>query len=145
MDNLYERVRGLKLPEGKYAVVGGAMQAYGIRDAKDIDILVLPKLFDILENSGVWMRCTCEECKVTGFKILKEEGIPRGEGVEIICQTYGNSVENIIHNAVLIDGVLFASLKDMLLWKEAAYANSSRAKDLADISLLQNYIQRNTG
>lgn len=49
---IFERVRSLGLPLGRYAVVGGSMEAHGLRRARDIDIDIVAnsELFRTLES-----------------------------------------------------------------------------------------------
>ena len=51
--NIFDQVKSLNLPLGKYVVVGGGvLAAHGIRDFKDIDILITEELFDELKKNG---------------------------------------------------------------------------------------------
>jgi len=44
--NIFERVKKLNLPLGEYVVIGGGiLEALGIRNTNDVDIIVVPKLF----------------------------------------------------------------------------------------------------
>ncbi|MEX0651862.1 MAG: hypothetical protein WD509_00220 [Candidatus Paceibacterota bacterium] len=44
--NIFERVKRLNFPFGEYVVVGGGvMEAYGLRNAGDLDIVVGSALF----------------------------------------------------------------------------------------------------
>src|SRR5687768_15812064 len=49
---VFERVKALNLPADQYVVVGGAMEAHGIRNALDIDLVVTPQLFERLLAEG---------------------------------------------------------------------------------------------
>lgn len=46
--NIFAKLKELDFPPGQYVVVGGAMEAHGIRKSNDLDILVTPKLYQQL-------------------------------------------------------------------------------------------------
>lgn len=51
--DIFEEVKNLNLPLGQYLVAGsGPIAAHGIRDYKDIDILVTENLYNKLMKSG---------------------------------------------------------------------------------------------
>ena len=63
--NIFERVRRLNLPRGEYIVVGGSMEAHGLRKAHDVDIVATTTLFEELLYQG-WklVFCECKNCKL---------------------------------------------------------------------------------
>ncbi len=134
-----QKVKELSLPFGKYVVVGGAMEAYGIRKAKDLDIVVTPDLLEDLIHQG-WEVCECEKCLA-----MREGGeqkqILKKPGVDILSQyswgkEYWADTEELIKNAVVIDGVSFVQIEELLKWKKAA----RREKDIKDIDLIERYL-----
>jgi hypothetical protein len=51
--NLFDEIKKLNFPNDKYVVVGGAaMAARGIKETGDIDIVVMPDLFDRCKLEG---------------------------------------------------------------------------------------------
>ena len=58
-----DRVKALGFPLGQYVVVGGAMEAFGIRPANDLDVVVTEDLFAELMRKG-WKLCECEKCQI---------------------------------------------------------------------------------
>jgi len=133
--NIFQRVKQLGFPLGKYVVVGGVMEAYGIRQANDIDIVVANDLFHKLIQNG-WVMCDCDACTNSSKKIIK------GDGVDILSEyscgeAYKANTEQLIKNADLIDGVPFIGLTELRKWKQV----NGREKDLKDIKLIDAYLK----
>jgi hypothetical protein len=50
---IIKEVKSLNLPIGQYVVFGsGPLQIHGIRESNDVDLLVLPGLFEKLKGEG---------------------------------------------------------------------------------------------
>lgn len=135
-----ERVKALDFPFGEYVVVGGAMEAHGIRPAHDLDIVVTPALFESLIQDG-WPVCTCEGC-VTDQQNGSTRRMLKKPGVDILSDysyknEYRADTEELIRGADIIDGIPFVQLSELLKWKKAA----AREKDLKDVVLLEEYIE----
>ncbi len=135
-----ERVRELSLPFGEYVVVGGAMEAHGIRPAHDLDIVVTPKLFETLIQDG-WPVCDCDGCKAE-WKEGSTRRMLKKPGVDILSDyswkhEYKADTDELIKNADVIEGIPFVQLSELLKWKKAA----TREKDLKDVALLEEYLK----
>lgn len=140
-ERISTRVKKLGFPVGEYVVVGGAMEAYGIRDAKDLDIVVTESLFEKLLSEGRQL-CICEECRVDQEKGSSKRMLKK-PGVDIISQytwkdTYQADTTELIRNANIIDDVPFVQLEELLKWKKAA----AREKDLKDVELIEYYLNK---
>lgn len=127
--NIIERVKKLDLPLGEYVVAGsGILDALHIREARDIDIAVVPALLAKLRAEGGW-----EEEERYGRVFLK-----RGD-IEIIPQLswkdYPTTTEEAIASAMIIEGVPFMNLTELCRFKGAL----GREKDHADIVLINAY------
>jgi hypothetical protein len=136
-----DKVRALGLPIGKYVVVGGAMEAFGIRKAKDLDIVVTEDLFMELMQKG-WKLCECEKCQA-GWQRGSTDRILKGNGVDILSEyscddRYFAETDWLIKNATLIDGVPYIQLEELVKWKKA----SGREKDLRDIILIEEFFAK---
>ena len=136
-----DRVRALDLPLGKYVVVGGAMEAFGIRKAKDLDIVVTEDLFQELIKKG-WKLCECEKCR-TKQQQGSTDRILKGDGVDILSEfscddRYFADTDWLIKNAAIIDGVPYIQLEELMKWKKAA----AREKDLKDIILIEEFLAK---
>ncbi len=127
---IIDRIKALDLPEASYVVFGGAPLAIaGLREAGDIDLLVSKEVFDHLQKQG-WQLV---------HKGPNDE--PVTHGVFEAHQHWGFSfysptLEYLLKTATYVDGVPIASLKEVRKWKAA----SARAKDLADIKLIDDYL-----
>ncbi len=134
MDVIAE-VKKLDLPLGQYVVVGsGIMPQLGLREANDVDIAVTPDLHTKLRTSGEW-----DEEERYGKIFLKKETvdiIPR-----LDWESYSTTTEEAIASAIIIDGVPFMNLTELLKFKRAL----GRAKDLPDIALIEEYLARRAG
>jgi hypothetical protein len=135
------KVRKLGLPFGEYVVVGGAMEAFGIRKANDLDIVVTEDLFKELMQRG-WKLCGCEKCQAEWQKGSTDR-ILKGDGVDILSEfscgdLYHADTDDLIKNAAIIDGVPYVQLAELLKWKKA----SGREKDLKDIALIEEFLAK---
>jgi hypothetical protein len=140
--NISDRVRALELPISKYVVVGGAMEAFGIRSAHDLDIVVTEDLFNELRQKG-WKLCECEKCQAE-WRQGSTDRILKGDGVDILSEyscgnLYHADTDELIRNATIINGVAFVQLEELLKWKKAA----AREKDLKDIVLIEEFLAKN--
>lgn len=127
MLDISKRIKELNLPLGKYVVVGGAMEAMGIRKANDIDVVVTKDLFDELIRKG-W--------KVHENRMLKSEGVDVFPDYSWRDKYVANT-EELIENANVIDGVPYVQLEELLKWKKAA----ARSKDLKDVELIESFLR----
>jgi hypothetical protein len=124
----------LALPHGHYLVFGsGILTALGIRESADIDLLVTPNLFEDLKARG-W---THDSVVIEG---RPRERVSRGDAEafkEYWCDGKDRDVAEMIGNAVVIDGVPFMRLEDLIDLKRSM----GRQKDLTDIELIQDYLR----
>ncbi|TAK56972.1 hypothetical protein EPO17_03230 [Patescibacteria group bacterium] len=138
--DIFERVRALHMPLGQYVVVGGVMEALGIRKNKDVDVVCTDLLFQKLKKEGKYKLCDCADCENIRNKDDKE--ILKGEGVDIISaysyrDLYYCSTEKLIETAQIIEGLPFVSLVELKKWKLAC----AREKDLNDVTLIDEYLK----
>ncbi len=131
-EEIRKKVELLCLPFGKYVLIGSTpMAAYGIREAKDIDLVVLPELYEKLKTDG-WK----EELQESGRKVLTKNGIEAG--TDWNCKSYHPSVSRLIVSADVIDGIPVTKLEEVLAWKKAC----GREKDLKDVKLIEDKLAR---
>ncbi len=130
--DIFERVRELNLPLGQYAVFGsGPLEAHGLRDAIDIDLLVSPALYEVLKSKG-WK----EEMVID----RNQSKLTDGEVEAMMFWNYpGYKPDEIllISEAEIINGLPFVRLKEVLAWKRVC----GRVKDMADIKLIETYLR----
>lgn len=122
-------------PADEFVVVGsGPLAIRGIREAKDLDIIVTEKLWDKLTEDHV--------------PTVNEWGVERAtvaEDVEILNPAqslFGNSdvatMKEIFDTADVFDGVKFINLDYLKKIK----AKLGRKSDLRDIALIDGYLRR---
>jgi len=135
--NIYQKLKELNLPIGQYVVVGGAMEAHGIRKSNDLDILVTPKLYQQLLDSG-YEQCRCEKCVRTSRLMLNKDN------VDILPNfMFGNYIGDtryLIESADLIIGFPFIKLEEFIKFKREL----GREKDFDDIKLMEVYLKNNS-
>lgn len=123
------KVKSLNFPKNSYVVFGsGPLAVAGLREVNDIDLLVSKDLYNKLKTSG-W------EQTVKG---PKDRPLTRGvfEAHDSWdFSAYSPSLEDLLKQATVVDGVPFASLEDVQKWKTA----SGRPKDLTDLELINGH------
>ncbi len=112
-----------------------ALAGRGLKETRDIDLLVSRKLLAKLANDASW--------KVHPRIIPTEEaGLVRDDGILVeLYPTVGLidlPFEIIKASEEIIDGIPFANLSHILAIKEA-YA---REKDLVDVKRIQSYLKK---
>lgn len=129
--NIFNQIKKLNFPLGKYVVVGGAaMAARGIKNTRDIDIVVTPDLF--------------EKCKREGWRPkLKPNGeIGLQKGIvevylDVNCGDFNPTTEYLIQSSEIINGILFLNLKNVIRFKK----EYGKEKDARDIGLIEKYLE----
>lgn len=118
-------LKAANLPTTDYIVVAGAVMAiHGLKHTNDIDIVVSAKLFEQLKSDG-WQIITFPE---------GTEGLMHGS-IEVMMRL-GGTFEELRESQEIIQGLPVIRLEKVLEWKVAA----ARAKDQADIRLLEDYL-----
>jgi hypothetical protein len=135
LKRIEEKLKDLNLPFGQYILVGGsALAARNIRETKDLDIAVLPKLFEHLLEEG-WVLDDVYRSKWNRRRVIKE-------GVEIYPDMYLEkadvflNVEELISGAEIINGFPFQNLDHLKMCK----LDTGREKDLVDVALIEKYL-----
>jgi len=134
--NYLDRVKELADPED-YVVTGSAVLAlYGIRPNKDIDIIASDNLFR----------------KITKDKRFEQYKAPSGDisyrSKDRIIEFYsrnwpvipgGETAEQLIASADIIDNIRFSTLKQIIQWKQ----KYNRSKDIKDVRLIRRFCAKN--
>ncbi len=130
--DIISKVNYANFPEGAYVVFGSCPMALaGIRESSDIDMLVSAELFEKLEKSG-WS----ELVKGPDDKPLVFQDFEAHSSWNF--SSYRPTLEQLLSTATVVDGVPFASLQEVRKWKAA----SARPKDLVDIKLIDEYLEK---
>ena len=132
--NIIKEIKSLNLPFGKYAVFGsGPLHIHGIRETTDVDIVVLPEIYNQLKRSG-WVEKSWESGPPGRYLQLGN--------IEIVDNwkygEYNPDPLEIISNAEIIHGIPFVRLEEVLKWKRVF----GREKDKKDIKLIEEFLKR---
>lgn len=125
--SILTRIRALGLPEDQIVVIGGGLlDAYGLREANDIDLVVTAALFGELEASGAYEK---------GMK--GDEAYLVGDGIDI-WQSWGqgNDFTQLRSSGVTIEGIVFVNPQFLIERK----LERGTEKDKHDIALLEGYL-----
>ena len=121
-----KKVKQMNLPFGKYAILGsGPLAIRGIRDSKDIDLIVTQDIFEVYKNKPGW-----------NIKHFYEKDFLEKDGIELWNKIGPGewNIEKLIKKAEIIDGLPIVNLKDFIKWKQSA----GREKDMIDVELAKN-------
>ena len=119
-----DKVRVLDLPPDQYVVIGsGLLDAWGLRESHDVDLVVSEKLFATLARTEAFTQGT-----VHGDRILT------ADDYEIFDNWgEGGSFEELFAESIIVDGVRFVSPSFLIAWKKGR----DLPKDRRDIALLE--------
>jgi hypothetical protein len=130
LQEILSEVKSLHLPDGEYVLCGSCpLTAAGIRETADIDMYVSESLRDKLVTDG-W-----QEVPKEGH----DRPITYGNfdaHTDWHIGSYDPSLQQLLDTATTIDGIPFASLKEVVKWK----TQQGRPKDLLDIKLIRTYL-----
>lgn len=131
--NIIEETKRVGLPFGEYLVVGsGILGALGIREIKDVDLLVTPKVFDELLGRG-WKS---EEIEIQGRMRQRLVSGSAEAYKDFYLYDEAQDVYKMIGEAEMIEGIPFMTLPQLLKMKQSL----GRQKDLDDIKLINKYL-----
>ncbi len=105
----------------------GPLAVRGLRDARDLDIVVTKDVYDMFREKDGWS----ESSNGTDTCLRKDD-------MEL-WYTWGPGewhVEELLANAEMIDGLPFVPLPVVLRWKEVL----GRPKDRADIETIRKHL-----
>jgi hypothetical protein len=123
--DLFQRVKDLKLPIGKYALFGSApLGIRGLKDCHDIDIIVTEDLWNEYTNKGWELRTMLH-----GSQYFWNNEIELWKD----WQPGKWNIGQLIGDAEIIDGLPFVKLERVLEWKKLR----AREKDLKDIETIE--------
>ncbi len=135
---IFERAKKFGLPAGEYAVFGSALLgAWGIRPAKDLDLIVKPDLFARLRADG-WREWVTQ----MGHPILTRDDADATTYQEPDPRIgYNPDRARLIKEAVLIEGVPFVRVEEVIACKR----DYDRPKDRDDIAAIARYLAERGG
>ncbi|HSX33172.1 MAG TPA: hypothetical protein VLF91_02435 [Candidatus Saccharimonadales bacterium] len=152
--NVLAPIRALEIPKDELVVVGGAaLQAHGIRLARDIDVVVTPeRLEQLLEETDRLPRRKRELGHLGAQLVMRrpdigrvladngEYGITKGDITWMPAPNdkyYRATFAELHDEAVDMGGVLVSPLSRILAWKQALLGKPFRDKDRTDVRLIE--------
>jgi hypothetical protein len=127
-------VNELGFDRKEYALFGSVpLAAHGIREANDIDMIVMRGLYERLEKSG-WME---KVYPVTGKRGLVKDQFEAFYEWNYVG--YTPDVSKLIREADIIDDIPVVRLAEVLKWKTAF----GREKDIKDVELIRRFMHDN--
>jgi len=130
---LLKELDDLDLPKNQYAITAsGSLAVRGIRDSKDIDIIVTEELWERIASKY--------EVKKEKFSMFNAGSIQvLGNGSNFTNPVLKSTREQI-ENADVVDGRRYVKLETVKKFKK----DLGRDKDIRDIELIDAYIKENT-
>jgi hypothetical protein len=131
---LFDKVKQLNLPKGKYAIFGsGPICTRGLRSCKDIDIIATKDLFDKLRKDS-------ENWTMYKSDLGSDFIVNKSENIEIGSEWKPGKwdIPNLIKTADIIHDLPFVKLDYVLKWKKIL----KREKDLDDIKIISDYLTK---
>lgn len=119
-----DELQALNLPQDSFAIFGsGPIAVRGLRDAKDLDIVVRKDVWDELAKKYP------KNEKGTGLQIGNIEAFDQ-------WSPWFDDPNMLIDTAEIIDGLPFVRLEHVVAWKKAM----GREKDIKDLELIKNFL-----
>lgn len=120
-----QMVQRLELSPRSYVVIGGGvLEALGLRETMDVDMVVSKNAYQEFRSRG-WREYVHDD----GKRVLSHRGY------RIMTSFMGRDLRRLQRHSFAIDGVRFMSLEDLIKSKEKL----GRKKDRQDIALIRAY------
>jgi len=131
MKKLLKQLEKLNLPKDKFAIFGsGPLGVRGIREINDLDLVVLPELWQELVKKYPVKKIKIDPKRYKAFLT---------KNIEVASEPdLGFEAREMIESADIINGIRFVNLKMTMEWKKKA----GRERDLKDIELIKEYLQK---
>ncbi len=135
--NIKRKLKKLNLTSNNCVVIGsGILQVLGIRESKDIDVVVKQDAYNLLKKSNQF---TIAENY--GREIL--EGCLFEIGTEWVVLGKPYKYNDLLKESELIKGIRYNNLDFLLKVKKSwVKSKNSRQKDIKDIELIKKYLKR---
>lgn len=123
---IIKSVKALGLPKNSFVVVGSStLVALGLaKSDNDIDLTVIPEIFDRFKNEG-WNQ-----------ELYGEEPVLKNGIYDIGARFYKWKVEDLLEDALWVEEVPFISLEKLLEWKR----HMMRGSDIPQLKIIEDYL-----
>ena len=122
-------------------VIGsGILQSLGIRQSKDIDVVVSGDIYDSLKNSDKF-----KATESHGQEILVDSIFEIGTNWEVLGKSY--KFEDLKRESIIIDNIRYITLKFLYKVKQSWIKRDRnvRQKDVNDLELIESYLKKQGG
>lgn len=129
------KFRRLNYPKNKMLIVGsGSMALFGLKKNNDIDIWTTE---DVLQKISKDPQFVLKKSRMDGSNIYqtKDESIEIGSTLP----PFKDTVIDHLRRSIIIYGIHFQSLQDVLIWKRMV----NRPKDRKDIEIIEEFLKNN--
>jgi len=124
---IVSRIRKLNLPTDQFIVIGsGLLDAYGLRQADDIDLVVSDSLYQTLRETGLYNEQRRHD---EDYLFAHKQEIWRTWGGEW-------TFSRLQHDSVTVDGIKFVNPTVLIAKKR----ERGSVKDINDIAMLEKYL-----
>jgi len=132
MKKLLRELKALNLPPDQFAIFGsGPLGIRGIREINDLDLVVLPELWQELAKKYPVKKIKIDPKRYKAFL---------SKNIEVASKPmFGFKAREMIESADIIDDIRFVNLETTIEWKKKA----GREVDLRDIKLIKAYFKKN--
>ena len=134
--DIFKEIHKLNFPPKTYIVVGsGSLAVLGIKDLHDIDLVVLPELFEKCKAAG-WEQIPWTYQEKLGQVFLRKNFVELY--LDVNSGEVAPTFAELVSRAFEVNGVLFISLNDVLKFKKAY--GKMNPKHLVDIVSIEKYL-----
>lgn len=127
--DIFDMIKDLKLDKKSYVVIsGGALEAYKLRPALGVDLVVSESVYRHFKDDKKWAEHTQDNGKL----------ILTNNGYRLMRRWMGNDLSALQKDQIIINDTPVMSIEKLRECKEKL----GRAKDLADLRLINKYIRK---
>jgi len=124
-----------KVPKDKCVIIGSAVMAlYGLRENVDLDVNVLPSVFEIIRRDRRFTKKYSAMSKQYYYESKDGHIAIHGKN-----WPFKEKIRDEIENALDVKGYKFYTLQRVLEWKKIV----NRPKDQLDIAVIEKFMHNN--
>lgn len=135
--NLFQKVKELNLPVGKYAIFGsGPMGIRGLKGCHDADLIVTEDIWEEYKKKDEWKLNKMHHNNQSEYLRFGDE---QNGQIELWKDWFPGEwdIKKLIKEAEIINGLPFVKLDYVIKWKKL----NGREKDLKDTEIIERFLQ----
>lgn len=130
-EELLNEIKKLKFTNTDFIIVGGgALAIRNLRETSDLDIVVIPELFEKLKNDNKWSYKTRPNGRPKLYKDFIEVYL------DVNTNDFQRSTSQLFEHTDIFNQIQFIDLQTLMELKQSY----GREKDFHDIELIQTYL-----